>query len=410
MKRLLSIGVSPNLERDDVWAAVRAIVKPWQYRVAPAETDLLHELQAWYVPSGSNRRLWLLNSGRSALLIFLQSLNLPPDSAVALQAFTCNAVINPVLWAKLQPLYVDIDAQSLTMSPSDLAQKITPTTKVLIIQHTFGQSADLETLLSIARQHNLIVVEDCAHALGASTATGLLGTHGDAAIFSFGRDKVISSVYGGALLVNTRTLQTAVSRLHDALPYPKRWWILQQLLHPVITRLCLRTWFWFNLGRVAFALAQRVHLLSFAVSRGERCAQQPGYFPRRLPGALASLALRQLRKLERLNTHRRQLAVAYQALLAPQQPLAESIYLRYTVRSPNRLAIFQSLQRQGIVLGDWYWSVVVPPSSDRQLMRYQSGSCPQAEAAAAEVINLPTHINTSVEQATVIARQVKAYL
>src|SRR3989338_1413783 len=115
------------------------------------------------------------------------------------------------------------------MSPTDIKKKISSRSKVLIIQHTFGTSAKLTELLAIAKQHQLYVIEDCAHALGARYQQQLVGTFGDAAIFSFGRDKVISSVYGGALL--TKQPFTLPS-----LPSPSLFWIKQQLVHPFITQ------------------------------------------------------------------------------------------------------------------------------------------------------------------------------
>ncbi|EKD76530.1 MAG: DegT/DnrJ/eryc1/StrS aminotransferase [uncultured bacterium] len=404
MRHLRAIGLSPNLEFADVGVALKAILRPWLYRVAPAEQKLHATLCSYF----SSQNVWLFNSGRSALLIYLKSLQLPHNSVVAVQAFTCNAVINPIRWAGFLPNYIDIDPATYTMSPTDLQKKLTPKTKVLIIQHTFGQTADLAKLLDIARSHNLIIIEDCAHALGGKRNNQLLGTFGDAAIYSFGRDKVISSVYGGCLLVNKASQVGALQQQYDEVDYPTRFWIFQQLLHPIITYVALQTWYWFGFGRALFALAQRGHILSLAVSRGERQGIQPHYFPRRLPGGLAYLVQHQLAKLDRLNAQRRLIAKIYQQIFNPDIPLAESIYLRYTVRAKNRDKIFLELKKQDVILGDWYWQVVVPAAADLATHNYPLGSCPQAELAAQEVINLPTHIQINQKCAEMIARTVQS--
>ncbi|MCC7290407.1 DegT/DnrJ/EryC1/StrS aminotransferase family protein, partial [bacterium] len=86
---------------------------------------------------GSENVYTTLN-GRTAIYLFLKSLSLSSGSQVAVQAFTCNAVINPILANNLEPLYIDITEGSYNMSLEDLNEKITDNTKVLILQHTFG--------------------------------------------------------------------------------------------------------------------------------------------------------------------------------------------------------------------------------------------------------------------------------
>lgn len=410
MKQFLPIGLSPNVETGDVWQALNRLVRPWRYQVAPEQTKLQHALADFFAIAPN--QVWLFNSGRSALLTYLRSLQLPDQSEVLLQAFTCNAVVNPILWSNLKPVYVDIEPKLLTMSPPAVRAALTPQTKAIIIQHTFGQpAAFLSELLAIAREHNLIVIEDCAHALGATTTDNrLLGSYGDAALLSFGRDKVISSVYGGALVVNAAQHQSAVNLYYQNLKFPRCLWTLQQLLHPIITRLAIITWYWLGCGRGLFVLAQRCHILSLAVSQLERNAVLPDYFPKKLPGALAALALYQFKKLARFNNHRRAIAQVYDQILYSRSNLAQGIFLRYTVRSQKRQELFNRLKAQGVVLGDWYWNVIVPSANNLSRFGYVANSCPQAEVAAECVLNLPTHIHVTPDLARTIAEQVKPYI
>lgn len=406
MKSLVTIGLSPNVQPADVRLALNTLLRPWAYIDGPAEKKLMSAVHASMPDAGG---VYLFNSGRSALLTFLRTLRLEPGAEVLLQAFTCNAVSNPILWAGLKPVYVDIsDDESYNMSAPDLQKKITPQSKVLIIQHTFGQAAKLEQLLAMAREHNLIVIEDCAHALGATYHGKLVGTFGAAAIFSFGRDKVISSVYGGALVVNEKKYVNAVEQLYQSLPYPSSRWIVQQLIHPPLTKLALRTWHWAGFGRVLFWLVQKLGILSLAVSHGERSGRMPDYFPTRLPNGLAILALQQWQKLELYNTHRREIAALYHAYFKPGQPLAESIYLRYTWRTLQPKRIVERCAAAGIILGDWYWSVIAPPTSELNRLGYHAGSCPIAERVVTECINLPTHINITPQIAQTIIKQLAA--
>lgn len=387
---MITTGLSPNVERDDITLALTTVLQPWLWRHGPAKKLLSRALQNYF----STDFVWPVNSGRTALLILLQSLHLKSVDEILLQAFTCNAVPNPILWTGAKPVYVDIEANNYNMSPPDLVKKITPRSKVLIIQHTFGTPAKLDELLTIAKQHNLFVIEDCAHALGARYHNQLLGTFGDAAIFSFGRDKVISSVYGGALL-------TKQPFTLPAIPYPSRSWTLQQLAHPIITACAKKI-------RIILPIAQKMKLISLAVSPPERLAKQPGYFPAQLPNSLARLALQQFNKLQYLNDHRRTLASFYHQELKLSYWFDDSIYLRYPVQVSKPEQVLALAKQQGIILGDWYTRAVVP--GDPGLFMYQTGSCPTAEHIARYVINLPTHIGIKTKQAKLICDVIQPYL
>src|SRR3989344_2250327 len=167
MFKPISISLSPNVQKDDLSLALRLLFQPWKWKRGSAIKQLENEFKKYL---GVKYAL-SFNSGRSSLFAILKSLSLPEGSEVLLQAFTCNAVPNPVLWAKLNPVYVDcgddfnIDVNDLTVKLASFAQGKKP--KVLIVQHTFGLPANMDEIMKIAREYNMIVIEDCAHALGA---------------------------------------------------------------------------------------------------------------------------------------------------------------------------------------------------------------------------------------------------
>ena len=173
--------------------------------------------------------------GRSALYALLKNLKLNNTDEVLLQAYTCVAVPAPILWANGKPIYVDIDPNTLNMCPQDLEKKITKNSKILIIQHTFGNPADINTLLKIAKKYKLFVIEDCAHTIGGMYQNKPLGSFGDASIFSFGRDKALSSIFGGLLTLKDPKLLKKITTFRDT-NYQKAplSWIAQQLIHPLI--------------------------------------------------------------------------------------------------------------------------------------------------------------------------------
>ena len=123
--------------------------------------------------------IYLTENGRVAQYIFLKSLNLPKGSEVAIQAFTCNAAVNPILWLGLKPNYIDINPQTLNIDVEDLKRKLNPNTKVVIIQHTFGNPAPTEEIAQICKERGIILFEDCAHSLGGTYDSKPIGSIGD---------------------------------------------------------------------------------------------------------------------------------------------------------------------------------------------------------------------------------------
>src|SRR3989344_8652804 len=103
MMRPISISLSPNTESDDVWQAFRLLFLPWKWKKGGAA----EQLERKFASCLGAKSACAFNSGRSALLAILESLGLEKNGEVLLQAFTCNAVAHPVVWAGLQPVYVD---------------------------------------------------------------------------------------------------------------------------------------------------------------------------------------------------------------------------------------------------------------------------------------------------------------
>lgn len=346
------------------------------------------------------------NSGRSALYTILRALDIKEGDEVLLQAFTCNAVPNPVLWAGGTPIYVDIE-ESLNLDPKDLDQKITlrqaqgKRPRAVIIQNTFGVPAQIDKILEIAKRHNLIVIEDCAHALGARYNGRIVGTFGDIAFFSFGRDKVISSVWGGLVTTNNEVLARKIGETYGDLPTPSRCWTAKQLLHPLLFSIIIPTYYIF--GKYLLAFLRIVRGVGLAVSAAERAGERPGMFPARMNDALAELALHQFGKLEKYNSHRRELTKIY------GDTMPGAIYLRFNIRHPRAKEIIQEAKRRHILLGDWYKNVIDPVGTDFDAMKYTVGSCPNAELAARESVNLPTHINISEKDAKRIIQYIRNY-
>ncbi|MFC1789615.1 DegT/DnrJ/EryC1/StrS family aminotransferase [Patescibacteria group bacterium] len=394
----ISISLSPNTQPDDTRLAFKLLFQTWRWKkgkeIKELENEFKNYLGAKYTIS--------FNSGRSALMAILTSLGFEKGSEILLQAFTCNAVPNPVIWAGLRPVYVDINENTFNINAKNLENKITAKSKAVIIQHTFGLPAEMEEILRICRENNLILIEDCAHSLGATYNGKKVGTFGDAAFFSFSRDKVISSVYGGMVTVSNDELAEKIKEYRKKIGYPSFFWIKQQLSHPILMNwLILPNYRFF--GKYFLILFQWLHVLSKAVHWKEKKGLVPGYFPKRIPNSLAVLSLNQFRKLEIFNKHRKEIADFYRRELINSSfelpTNLEQIYLRFTIKHLKAHEIIKKAWKNNLLIGDWYNKIIAPHDTKLDKMQYIVGSCPVAEKLANTTFNLPTHINISKEEA-----------
>jgi len=406
----ISISLSPNTEQDDILLAFKLLFQPWQWKKGVLTLSLEQE----FVQYIGTKHAYSFNSGRSALFAILSSLGLRKGDEVLLQAFTCNAVPNPVLWAGLKPVYVDCREDDYNIDVEDLERKITSRSKVVIVQHTFGLPADMDRIMEVCKRRNLILIEDCAHALGATYKGKKVGTFGKAAFFSFSRDKVISCVYGGMVITNDGQLAKNIQTFQQEVGYPSYPWILQQLLHPVVMNWKILPLYAIG-GKYLLVIAQWLHVLSKAVHWKEKRGKKPGYFPRRLPNALAVLARRQFKKLERFNAHRKELATYYTShlqgasfILSKDFADRENIFLRFVVRHPRAHEIIRKAWSQNLLIGDWYTTPIAPYDTQLDKIGYAMGSCPVAERLAKITLNLPTHINITKKEAGIIVQFLKA--
>ncbi len=391
-RRVISASLSPNTQVDDVKLARKVIFSPRLWKKGEAITAV----EQWFNDYFKTATAVSFNSGRSTLLAILKVFGVGGGSEVLVQAFTCVAVPNSVLWAGAKPVYVDID-KTLNLDPEDLGKKITPNSRAVIVQHTFGIPAQIEKILTIARNHHLLVIEDCAHSLGVTYQGRKVGTWGDAAFFSFGRDKVASSVFGGMGIIREKYKVQAekLRKYQEKLPFPSSFWIFQQLFHPLAFSVILTSYnIW--LGKILLWLLQRLHLLSLPVYSQEKRGGRPEIFPSRFPNALAILLLKQLSKLEKYSEQRTNSGNYYQSQLSGRGdvkllPGVEgAIYLRFPLLVAKPLAIMQRAKRQGILLGNWYTHLIDPVGVELKRLGYVEGSCPRAESIAGQILNLPT--------------------
>ena len=405
MKRPIAISLSPNTQKDDVILAIKQLFRPIGWYDFTKTKRLENNFAEYF---GKGYKALAVNSGRSALYLLLKAFGISYGDEVIVQALTCVAVPNAVLWTGAEPVYVDVGCD-LNINPKDLAKKISKKTKAVIIQNSFGIPADYNSIRKIIRQKkkDIHIIEDCALALGAKYKNKKIGTLGDVSFFSFGRDKVISSVFGGMILTKNDRFYKYFKTERDKLEYPSPLWLIQQLLHPIIFSLVLPLYNLglgkLSLGKAILFLSQKFKLVSKAVYREEEFSRRPKYFPAKVPASLSVLAHNQFIKLDKYNSHRKKIAEYYfknlqkgKFKLPPNVP--GSIWVRFPVVSEKTTDIYERLKGEGILLGNLYKDCVVPVH-DLRMVTYVWGSCPEAESIKGKILNLPTYPGFEIKDA-----------
>ena len=149
LRRPIAISLSPNTEYDDVWLALKTLLQPWKWLDQKQVSLLEGEFESKF-PSGY--RAIATNSGRGAEQLILKALDIKKGDEVIVQAFTCIAVPNSIISVGAKPVYVDID-ETYNIDPEDLIKKISPKTKVVIVQHTFGIPAQMDKIRKITKKN-----------------------------------------------------------------------------------------------------------------------------------------------------------------------------------------------------------------------------------------------------------------
>jgi perosamine synthetase len=325
-------------------------------------------------------------SGRSSFRAILQAMGIGPGDEVILPGFTCVVVPYAIVHCGARPIYVDI-GRDYRMNLDALRDVLTPRTKAIVAQHTFGFPERMAEILKLARDRGIRVIEDCAHVLPGSTHEGKeLGTWGDAAYFSFEAGKTISSGQGGAAVTADEGLGQRLRQIKDALaPLSRRdnlrigtrWLLHIILLHPSL----------FALGHLVRGSLYRRGVLSRAVPPSESQGAPPNPPIGRIADVQATLLLSQLDRLSAITDQRRACVQALAKHLG--RPSSDLPLMWYPLQVSNRDEAVKQFHRHQLELRTWK-APLTPPDCDTVRAGFTNGSCPVAEEVSRGCVALPT--------------------
>ncbi|MGE0592525.1 MAG: DegT/DnrJ/EryC1/StrS family aminotransferase [Vicinamibacterales bacterium] len=344
----------------EIQAAVTRVLESTQYILGPEVAAFEQEFATF---CGATECV-AANSGTSALHLALLAAGIGPGDEVITVPFTFVATVAAIGYTGARPVFVDVDPVYLTMDPRAIEAVITPKTRALMPVHLYGQPADMEPILAVARRHGLAVIEDAAQAHGAEYNGRRCGSLGDLAGFSFYPGKNLGAYGEGGALV-TGDLAAAV------------------------TARTLRDW-----------------------GQEKRYEHRLKGFNYRMDGIQGAILGVKLRYLEEWTEARRHVAARYDALLAGtsvRTPVARDgcrhVYHVYAVRTPERERLQAHLSAQGIQTGIHY-PIPVHLQQAHADLGYGTGDFPHAEAAAREVLSLPIYPEMTEAQIAAVAEAV----
>lgn len=334
-------------------------------------------------------------AGRVGLYGVLDALGIGAGDEVLLQVPTHVVVANAISYTGATPVYVDCDVSTFNIDLDQAERRVTSRTRAVVLQHTFGIPVDVDAALALTRRHGLELIEDCVHALGATYDGRQVGSFGRAAIFSTEETKTISTTMGGMVVTHDPELAAKLRAFQARCAAPPRSLTARYLIKLVVYHL-LNDPHVHRYMRRLYELIGRRNPLPHPTSASESRGMRPPGYERRLSNAQAAVGLSQLRGLEANLAHRRAISELYAQRLGelghelPKPPeRAAPAYVRFPLQLKDRVAATAAVARHA-VLGTWFTSVLEEAEAPAAI-GYVTGSCPRAELAARQLVNLPTH-------------------
>ncbi|MBO7717875.1 DegT/DnrJ/EryC1/StrS aminotransferase family protein [Candidatus Saccharibacteria bacterium] len=317
----------------------------------------LRDLENFLTRKYGGKRTILTKNGRSALTLALRA-NFNEGDGIIVNGFTCYAVYEAIKEAGLVPIFADIDLRDLNFSVKELEEVKTANPKGIIVQNTLGNPVDIVAIEQFAKDNNLVIIEDLAHSAGIKYPDGReTGTVGVATVLSFGKDKAIDTISGGAVILRA----PHDNPIRAPKKAPKVSDYLRSRLYPtfgVIARVLTRV----HLGGIFMRVLVKIHWV-------EKSADNRLDLTRRLCRFEAARALLQVKSLT----------------YGGERPLREFCFVK------NRREVLSKLKAAGYYFDGFWYEKPVSPERYYRRIDFPEEKCKNAVYAAKHIVNLPTY-------------------
>lgn len=364
---LLDLKAQYQTIRKDVLAAIETVCDEQGFILGPRVTELERSL-AKYV--GTSHGLGVA-SGSDALLISLMAAGVGPGDEVITVPFTFFATTGAISRLGAKPVFVDVCADTFNMDAAKIEQTITSRTKAIIPVHLFGQCAEMETIIAVAKRHGLAVIEDACQAIGAKRHGLMAGAMGATGCFSFFPSKNLGGFGDGGLITTNH------DKLNDAMAMLRVHGSKERYLHESIginSRL--------DALQAAVLQVKLKHLDQWAEGRRRNAARYERLF-----------------KDANTGDH---------VVLPATAKGNEHVFNQYTVRAYKRDELRTYLKDHGIGT-EIYYPVPMHLQACYRDLGYQKGSFPISERAAEEVLSLPIYAELTDDQLIGVTETIAAF-
>jgi perosamine synthetase len=366
----------PYMDNEEKESILRVLETRW-WGLGPETAKFEEEFLA-YLGTGYGVAT---NSGTAALHMALFSMNLKKGDEVIVPSFTFVSSATAISYVGVNPVFADIERSTLTIDPASIEDNITDRTKAIIVVHYGGQACDMDTISEIANKHNLLIVEDCAHAAGAEYKGKKLGTIGDISAFSFHAVKNLATGDGGMLVGNQKS---TIDRMRAF-----RW-----------VGITKTTW-------DRYAPSSN----SDAEKRSTYDVEELGY-KYHMNDIQAAIARVQLKRLDKVNQIRYELVQRYRENLEPVKDI-ELLETKNWGKSSNHLFVILSKKRDKIMKylnsNGIATSIHYTPVHKFSLYKkdYANLKLPVTERVSEEVLTLPLFPDLKEEEVEFICNKIK---
>ena len=356
-----------------------------------------------------------LDYGRMAFFYILKAMQFPPGAEIIVPALTFWVVPEIARVAGLQPVFADIDPKTFCLSPAAMERAITANTRAVVPTHLYGLPCDLDPILTLARRHNLKVIEDCAHALGATYRGQPAGTFGDASFFSFQALKPLNTYGGGMAWMRDAELARRVGELADQEPWPTEQRVGRFLrvgqLQRIFARPRVYTFTGFPVWWAASWLQAKPDVYLWETIRS--LYPLPAHYHGRYSNEQAALGLAGLARLpewmERTRSHARMLNALLGDIPGVCVPSAHAdrthIYYQYCAYVPDPEELVRSCIRRGVDVAPLHVDICT-----RMKLFGWDGPTDLGAEKAATTVQIPVYESLSEEQVEAIGRLVRRVL
>lgn len=350
----------------------------------------------------TGKSVYPFSSARGALSACMDFANIGSDDEVILSSFTCLAVPTAIVNLGAKPIYADINLNTLNTDINDIVDLINPRVKAVILQHTFGNSADIKNLVKILKNKKILLIEDCALSIGTKIDDKLLGNFGDASIFSMELSKTITTGWGGVLVVNKsyfKNINLKYNNYYDNNLFE----VFRDVFQTVISAINNMPKFYFIGKYISYGFF-KLNFFRYSTTENEINGLPSDNFISKLSFPFIYLANYQWRRLDEISNKcsknhliiQSKLRANGYSILNPsnEKNKIKPISSRIAFLVKDRGLIMDFFFSRGVELGKWFDGPLTPaPNSDS--FNYVKKNYKNSNIISKHIVNIPCHFRLS---------------